>query len=105
MSKEQEVLKLVSDFPNLSNREIGKVIGLHRATVSYYLLKNGIRRDRIVNQKLNNTNRNTPVNISKRATEILVGTLLGDSHISKYHRDSLESAQILYSHIPCGHSI
>ena len=39
MSKEQEVLKLVSDFPNLSNREIGKVIGLHRATVSYYLLK------------------------------------------------------------------
>lgn len=105
MSKEQEVLKLVSDFPNLSNREIGKVIGLHRATVSYYLLKNGIRRDRVVNQKLNNTNRNTPVNISKRATEILVGTLLGDSHVSKYHRDSIESAKILNSNISCGHSI
>lgn len=63
----------------------------------------GIKRSRIAQQKINNTNRNHPIVLTEVAKAILVGTLLGDSSITKYKRNC-ESSKILNSSITCGHS-
>lgn len=104
MNREEQILQILQQNPNLSNREIGKIVGCHRSTVAYYLHKLGIFRDRLQLQKLNNTNRNSNIVISDAAKQILIGTLLGDSHITKYNRNC-ESVKILNSCISCGHSI
>ena len=105
MSKEEEILTLVKNYPYLSNREIGKKANLSRTSISYYLLKNNIKRDRKLNQKLNNTNRNKIITVTERAKEILTGTLLGDSCVSKYYRENIKSVKILNSNITCGHCL
>lgn len=104
MSKEEQVLQLLQQYPNLSNREIGKMVGLTRQGIAHYTRKHGVHRDRCALQRLNNTNRNSTITISEKAKQILIGTLLGDSSISKYHRDC-ESVKILNSNITCGHSL
>lgn len=104
MNRKEQILQILQQNPNLSNREIGKRIGCHKSTVAYYLRKEGIFRDRIQLQKLNNTDRNSTIIISNKAKQILIGSLLGDSSISKYNRNC-ESVKILNSRITCGHSI
>jgi len=104
MNRETEILQLVNEFPLLSNKEIGKKLGINKSTVTYYLHKNNIYRDRKLLQKFNNTNRNTDIIITERCKEIFIGTLLGDSSITKYRRN-VESIKILNSRITCGHSL
>lgn len=38
MNRETEILQLVNEFPLLSNKEIGKKLGINKSTVIYYLL-------------------------------------------------------------------
>lgn len=102
---ENKILEIVKINPTLSNREIGKIVGKHRMTIAYYLRKNNIHRDRVAQQKLNNTDRNSVIYISDVAKQILTGTLLGDSSVDKYKRENCESVNILNSNIHCGHSM
>lgn len=102
---ENKILEITKNNPTLSNREIGKIVGKHRTTIAYYLRKNNIYRDRISQQKLNNTDRNSIIYISDIAKQILTGTLLGDSYITKYKRKNCKSVNILNSRICALHSI
>ena len=40
MNRETEILQLVNEFPLLSNKEIGKKLGINKSTITYYLHKN-----------------------------------------------------------------
>lgn len=80
--KEKLILEVVNTNPNLSNREIGKIIGISRSTVQYYLNKLGIHRDRKLMQKLNNTNRERRIEITDNAEQIILGSILGDGYMS-----------------------
>lgn len=60
----------------MSYNDIARKIGYSKGTVQYYFRKLSIKRDRIAQQKINNTDRNHPIEISQRAKEILTGTLL-----------------------------
>lgn len=102
---EIQILDIVKQNPTISNRDIGIIVGKHRTTVEYYLKKNNIYRDRIVQQKINNTDRNSKIIITDIAKQILTGTLLGDSHISKYNREGCPSVRISNSCICTGHSL
>ena len=86
----------------MSYTDISKKVGCSKCTVQYYFRKNHIVRDRISQQKLNNTDRNKPITITEKAKEILVGTILGDATISKYKRNC-EPVKILNSRISATH--
>lgn len=57
----------------MSYNDIARKIGYSKGTVQYYFRKLSIKRDRIAQQKINNTDRNHPIEISQRAKEIFTG--------------------------------
>ena len=63
----EKIKKVLLENPTLSNREIGKIVGLSRNSVQYYLNKLNIHRDRKEQQKLNNTSREKILKISEFA--------------------------------------
>ena len=103
MSTEGQIKEILKEHPTMSYNDIARKIGYSKGTVQYYFRKLSIKRDRIAQQKINNTDRNHPIEISQRAKEILTGTLLGDSSVTKYRRDC-EPVKVLNSSVTCGHS-
>ena len=99
---ESQILEIFNLNPTMSYADISKKVGCSKCTVQYYFRKNHIVRDRINQQKLNNTDRNKPIIITEKAKEILVGTILGDATISKYRRNC-EPVKILNSRISATH--
>lgn len=101
---EEEIKKILQVTPTMSNRDIARKLQCGHTTVKRYLDKLLIKRDRKLQQKLNNTNRNKPLSLTGKAIEILIGTILGDSSITKYIQ-SENSKKILNSRITCAHSM
>ena len=83
--------------PNLSSREIGKILGCTRDKVCYHLKKLGIKRDRETLRKLNNTNRSKNIEISEKADQIILGSILGDGSITK-HIDKDHNSRLSITH-------
>lgn len=104
MEKERIILETIKSNPMLSYSEIAKLLGFTKNTIQYWCNKNKISRDRKLLHSLNNTNRNTELVFTDTALEIFNGTLLGDSSITKYNRDTTP-AKILNSRITMGHSL
>jgi hypothetical protein len=103
MNTEEQIKEILKEYPTMSYKDIAKKIGCSKSTIQYYFNKLGIYRDRVAQQKLNNTDRNHPIILTDIAKSILIGTLLGDSSITKYNRNC-EAVKILNSTITCGHS-
>lgn len=78
----ERILEILKESPTLSNREIGKIVGLSRSAVQYYMKKLNIHRDRKAQQKLNNTSREKVLRISPNAEQIILGSILGDGYMS-----------------------
>lgn len=100
---EKIILEILKNHPNLSNREIGKIIGKSRTTIQYYLNKLNIHRDRKLMQKLNNTERNVCLKISDNAEQVILGSILGDGYIAT-NRKPEDSKKILNSYLAIIHS-
>lgn len=96
----KEILKV---NPYLSNREIGKMLGLSRGTVQYHIKNLGISRDRKLLQQLNNTKRSFDIPISKEAEQLILGSILGDGTVSKWIRTE-NSKKNLNSYVGCAHT-
>lgn len=101
---EQTILDLYEQYPTMSYKDMALRLNCSKGLIQYWFKALNIKRDRKIQQKINNTNRNKPIVISTVAKEILTGTLLGDSSITKYNRNC-ESAKILNSCITCGHGV
>lgn len=101
---EQQILELYSVSPTMSYKDMASVLNCSKSTIQYYFRKNNIIRDIKVQHLLNNTDRNKDILLTDKVKQILVGTLLGDSTISKYRRDC-ESVKILNSRVSTTHSI
>lgn len=99
-----KVLNLVKENPNLSNRELGKILGISRSTIQYYLNKLNIHRNRKIMQKLNNTKREKILHISDNAEQIILGSILGDGYIAKFSRPE-DTKKLLNSYLAINHSI
>ena len=82
----EQILEILESQPYLSSREIGKLLGKHRQTITYHLNKMGINRDRNTIRRMNNTQRSFPIKISENAHQIILGSILGDGSISKNSR-------------------
>ena len=102
--RRDQILEIIKEHPTLSNREIGKLLGIARSTVSYYLQKENIHRDRIVQQKLNNTCREKILEISDEAEQVILGSILGDGSITKYCRPK-DTKKLLNSNLTINHGI
>lgn len=100
--KEELILRVFETNPYLSNREIGKIVGISRSTVQYYLNKLGIHRDRKLMQRLNNTNREKRIKITYNAEQILLGSVLGDGYLSP-NRHPENTKLILNSELRIAH--
>lgn len=85
-NKREQIKNIALKNPNLSAREIGKLVNLHRTTVNYHLRKLNIFRDRATLQKCNNTQRSFDIEISNEAEQIILGSILGDGTITKWKR-------------------
>jgi len=83
MKIREQILSILKKRPNLSSSEIGKLIGKHKQTVIYHLKKLDIKRDRNFIRKQNNTNRSYSINITEKANQLVLGSILGDGCISK----------------------
>lgn len=79
---ESKIRQIVESNPLLSNREIGKMVGLCRSSVQYYMNKLNIHRDRKLMQKINNTCREKSLTITSNAEQIILGSILGDGYMS-----------------------
>ena len=79
---EDKILKILQKSLTLSNREIGNLLGISRSAVQYYLNKLNIHRDRKAQQKANNTCREKRIEISPKAEQIILGSILGDGYMS-----------------------
>lgn len=101
---ENLILEILKVNPYLSNREIGKLVGLSRSSVQYYMNKLNIHRDRKLMQKLNNTSREKKIEITPTAEQILLGSMLGDGCMYK-HIHPEYSKKILNSYLSISHSI
>lgn len=86
MKEVEQILQILKITPNLSSREIGKLVGLNRQAVLYRLKKIGIHRDRNFIRTQNNTNRSYPIKITPTANQLFLGSILGDGTISKHCR-------------------
>ena len=101
---EKKILEILKENPYLSNREIGKIVGLSRGTIQYYMNKLNIHRDRKLMQKLNNTCREKKINISNIAEQIILGSALGDGFINPYRRPE-NTKELLNSSLIISHGI
>lgn len=86
MKKIELIKQILDQNPMYSAREIGKIVGLSRQTVNWYIKKLGIFRDRELLRKNNNTKRSFSINISNTAEQIILGSILGDGMITKWKR-------------------
>lgn len=86
MRKIEQIKQILEEYPMYSAREVGKIVGLSRQTVNWYIRKLGISRDRELLRKLNNTKRSFPITISETAEQIILGSILGDGMITKWKR-------------------
>ena len=77
MSTEGQIKEILKEHPTMSYNDIARKIGYSKGTVQYYFRKLSIKRDRIAQQKINNTDRNHPIEISQRAKEIFTGIVAG----------------------------
>ena len=98
----EKIKKVLLENPTLSNREIGKIVGLSRNSVQYYLNKLNIHRDRKEQQKLNNTSREKILKISETAEQIIIGSILGDGYISP-NRHPIDTSLTLNSELRINH--
>lgn len=99
-----KIREIITKNPTLSNREIGKLVGLSRSGIQYYLNKLNIHRDRKQQQKLNNTNRAKCIKISNNAEQIILGSILGDGYMSP-NRHPINTSLTLNSELRINHSI
>lgn len=104
MDKSNEILEILKKNPNLSNREIGKLVKLSRGGVQHYMNKLNIHRDRKLMQKLNNTKREKILDITDTAEQIILGSILGDGCIIPYRRPE-NTKLLLNSHLTITHCI
>lgn len=102
-NKKLQINEIIKNNPLLSAREIGKLVGLHRSTVNRYINSLGIHRDRETLRKNNNTKRGFEIEISDNAEQIILGSILGDGMISKWHR-STNSKKNLNSNLVIQHT-
>ena len=102
-NKKLQIKEIISKFPLLSAREIGKLVGLHRCTINKYIKELGISRDREIIRKNNNTKRGFEIEITATAEQIILGSILGDGMISKWKR-SEDSKKNLNSHLVIQHT-
>lgn len=93
MTTQEKVEQLANEHPDWSARKIGEIVGVSRATVVRCYHKGNIIRDRKEMQRLNNTCRNHPIIISDTAEQVILGSILGDGHVSK-HRESNENTKL-----------
>lgn len=98
----EKIKKILLENPTLSNREIGKIVGLSRSSVQYYLNKLNIHRDRKEQQKLNNTSREKILKISETAEQVIIGSILGDGYISP-NRHPIDTSLTLNSELRINH--
>lgn len=101
---ESKILEILKDHPYLSNREIGKILGLSRGAIQYHMNKLNIHRDRKLMQKLNNTCREKTIEISPIAEQIILGSILGDGCIHNYKRPE-NTKKLLNSYLGIVHGI
>lgn len=101
---EELILKILNENPTMSNSDIGKIIGKARTTVQYYLNKLNIHRDRLTQQKLNNSSRKKHIHITENAEQIILGSILGDGSISK-HREPINTKELLNSQLIITHGV
>lgn len=101
---EEQILKILETNPNLSNREIGKILGVHRSNIQYYMNKLNIHRDRKSQQKLNNTCREKVLPITSNAEQIILGSILGDGYMSP-HRHPQDTHLTLNSELRIAHGV
>lgn len=101
---ENKILEILKENPYLSNREIGKIVGLSRGAIQHYMNKLNIHRDRKLMQKLNNTCREKKIIISNVAEQVLLGSILGDGYISPYRRPE-DTKKLLNSCLVINHGI
>lgn len=83
-NNKEQIKKLLEENPTISNRDIAKNIGVAVGTVQYWLRVLGVRRDRLTQQKLNNTSREKCCIITDNAEQIILGSILGDGSITKH---------------------
>lgn len=55
MSTEGQIKEILKEHPTMSYNDIARKIGYSKGTVQYYFRKLSIKRDRIAQQKINNT--------------------------------------------------
>lgn len=102
-NKKLQIKEIIKKNPLLSAREIGKLVGLHRCTVNWYIRSLGIYRDRETIRRSNNTKRSFEITISDNAEQIILGSILGDGMISKWNRNK-DSKKNLNSHLVIQHT-
>lgn len=99
-----KILEILKENPYLSNREIGKLIGISRGAVQYHMNKLNIHRDRKLMQRLNNTCREIKISISDNVEQVLLGSILGDGYMSPYKRPE-NTKELLNSCLVISHGI
>lgn len=87
MNIREQIIEILKENPNLSCKEIGKVLNKSRSTIAFHLKKLNIVRDRNEIRKLNNNIRSYPIKITDNAHQIILGSILGDGYISKISRN------------------
>lgn len=104
MTTKEKIIEILSGNPNLSGREIAKMLNLSRSVINKHISQLKIPRDRLALQKLNNTKRDKPITFSENAYQLILGSILGDGSISKYCKPT-NSKLLLNSKLVMKHSL
>lgn len=104
MTTKEKIIEILNTNPDLSGREIAKILNLSRSTINKHIFQLKISRDRLTLQKLNNTKRDKPIVFSKNAYQLILGSILGDGSISKYCKP-INSKLLLNSKLVIKHSL
>lgn len=81
-----QILEILQSNPTISYSDLSKILNVAKSTIQYHMNKLGIKRDRIAQQKINNTCREKRLDINQDAEQIILGSILGDGCISKYRK-------------------
>ena len=79
----EKILKILETNPTISNKDLAILCNCSKSNIQYYLRVLNIHRDRLAQQRVNNTNRDNPCVISNTAEQIILGSILGDGSIAK----------------------
>lgn len=102
--KKNNILQVLQENPTISNRDIGKILNMPKSTVSSYLIKMNIKRDRKKQQRLNNTCREKKCIINNEAEQVILGSILGDGYVSKYRKPK-DTKLLLNSYLQITHGV